>query len=77
MFYVFIEYIPRNVHVEKPSVIDRFFNIKQNPRISKGEWVVKKLFLIETSYHHYLQSISSTKEENQIVSFYYNELINH
>lgn len=58
--YVFLEYVPRNTFTDKPNAIDRFFNVKIDPRNSKGEWVVNKIYEIGNQYNTLLQELSST-----------------
>lgn len=74
--YVFLEYTPRNQHTEKPIVLDRFFNVKSNPRISKGEWVVDKIYEIGNDYHNYLEENSAKIEKNEsIVEWFHQEIL--
>lgn len=42
--FIFMTYIEKNTHTVFPTVQDRFYDIKENPRISKGEWVVDAIY---------------------------------
>lgn len=45
--FFFLLFIEKNVHTDLPSIQDRFQDIKHNPRISKGEWVVEHIYDVE------------------------------
>ena len=73
--YVFLEYVPRNIFTERPNITDRFFNIKTNPRDSKGEWVVYKIYEIGSEYHSFLQSLDNDNLiDNSHIAYIHNEI---
>lgn len=45
--FIFMAYIENNTHTRLPTVQDRFYDIKENPRVSKGEWVVDAIYELD------------------------------
>lgn len=74
--YVFMDYVPRNKHTEKPIILDRFLNVKSDPRTSKGEWVVHKIYEIGIDYHSYLEEYAKKiQEDESIIDWYQQEIL--
>lgn len=48
--FIFLTYIPKNLETTLPSIVDRFHDIKHNPRISKGEWVVEHIYDVNSKH---------------------------
>lgn len=48
--FIFLTYIDKNEHTALPSLMDRFYDIKQRPRTSKGEWVVEHIYQVEEKH---------------------------
>ncbi|MGF7535573.1 hypothetical protein AAGG74_18125 [Bacillus mexicanus] len=65
-FYVFLKYIPNGQHTTYPTVEESFNNIVNNPRISKGEWVVVSFYQLkkEDALSLYPLIYSKQKEED-------------
>lgn len=64
--YVYLKYVPYGESTHLPAVEDSFNNIKSNPRISNGEWVVEDLYRLkkEDALSIYPLIYSKNKKEN-------------
>lgn len=48
--FIFLTFVEKNEPTTLPSIVDRFYDIKHNPRVSKGEWVVEHIYQVDEKH---------------------------
>lgn len=60
---VFVKYIPRNSFTDLPTIEESFNDVKNNPRNSRGEWVVCNIYELPVDkLYDILKNINETNE---------------